>query len=332
MKTDVNHQTFIKKYWVYIIILTLGLVLVGISIDVWYSNGNIQAVKTSIFDANGSIQTVNTYKYNYEHPFLKILSIFLYSFAMSILISLFILKVIQKDEDKQRELKDEIRKTELFKNVFKGVFDRLLPSEIFDVIKRDILEANVVRRNVKWTFDFKIENDELVLYKNITFHLHNLTSTKHIEKFYYVYSSSDYATSNVEFLKWHEKNDVDNTTVLYDSEKEEDPFSPSTVDSTFPKIEHNIDVPNGKTIVINFKTRDTYKNNNTFIHDTMFTTSCSSIGWDLLVLFPEGYTFSMLPMFTSELKPSTDEKCRKEYSYDGAILKGQGIEFTLLKQ
>ena len=104
-------KSFIKKYWVVIIIFSITLILSAISIDVWYSYGSIQAEQINIFEKGSKTPTiVQTHKFVYEHPILKLFSLFLYSFAMSLLISLFILKVIQKDDDRERELKDEKRK------------------------------------------------------------------------------------------------------------------------------------------------------------------------------------------------------------------------------
>ena len=334
MKVTVDHKTFIKKYWVYIILSTLFLVLAAISIDVWYSNGNIQAIQTNIFDINGSIQTVNNYKYNYEHPFLKVLSIFLYSFSMSILISLFILKVIQKDEDKQRELKDEARRTELFKNVFKGVFDRLIPSEIFDVIKSDILEANIVRRKVKWTFDFIVDKEEntITLQRNVMYEAHNLTSKACKEPFSYIFSSTDYSSTEIEFLKWHDINDKGTTQIAYiDKDATKSELTHIPLGNDIIQVKKDINIPHDKIIFINFKSKEIYKNCINYLHETHFSSACS-IGWELQVNFPKEYEFSIIPVFSGNINTIVDDEDRKEYTYSGGILKGQGIEFTLSKK
>ena len=85
-----------------------------------------------------------------------------------------------------------------------------------------------------------------------------------------------------------------------------------------------------KITKINFKSKEIFKNNNNFIHETHFTTACS-IGWELEVNYPIGYSFSILPMFNADLTPTVDDKDRKKYSFNGAILKGQGVEFTLTR-
>lgn len=338
---------FIKKYWFYLLILSVVLIFAGISIDVWYSNGNVKPIQISIFNDKGIAEVVNTYKFEYEHSFLKVFSIVLYSFSMSLLISLFILKVIQKDDDKERELKDERRKEAIFKNVFKGVFNRLVPNEIFDVIKSDILEAKVVRKNVQWIYDFKIENEQLVLYRNVMYEIHNISSEPCNEPFSYIYSSTEYTETKILFLKWHEKNDIKSTFIAYDVERdgeqnhrniEEIESNNSTnnilqlenKDIDFEQVKHDVHVIPGTVIKINFKSKETFKNNSNFVHETHFTTACS-IGWELEVNYPIGYSFSILPMFSANLIPTVDDVDRKKYSHEGAILKGQGIEFTITK-
>jgi hypothetical protein len=328
-------KTFIKKYWVYIIITTIFLVLAAISIDIWFSNGHVQLEQIRILDGNNSEQTVNTYKFVYEHPILKVVSVFLYSFAMSLMIALFILKVIQKDEDEQRKMEDEQRKIELFKNVFKGVFDRLVPSEIFDVIKKDILEADVVRKNVKWLYDFKVEENQIVLYRNVMYEVHNLGSKECTEPFSYVFSSTDYTETKITFLKWHADGDTENTEIAYDERHHQISDGAHKLEHNkeagdFEQVRRDIKIPIDKVININFKSKEIYKNNVLFLHETHFTTACS-IGWELEVNFPVGYSFGVIPMFVKKLTPIIDDNNRKKYKYDGAILKGQGIEFTLTK-
>ncbi|MDM5270777.1 hypothetical protein PGH07_01145 [Sulfurovum sp. zt1-1] len=319
---------FVKKYWVYIIIVTMLLIIAAISIDVWYSDGNIIAKQINIFE-NNSTKIVNTYKYEYEYPFLKVLSIFLYSFAMSLLISLFILKVIQKDDDKIREKKDERRKDELFRNVFSGVFNRLVPNEIFDAIKSDILQAQVIRKNVRWIYDFKVEDGQLVLYRNVMYELHNISKKNAKELFSYIYSATDYTETSILFLKWHKNGDIENTFVAYDiSEHDESTLEHLEKSGDYEQVKHDIEVIPDEIINLNFKSKEIFKNNSKFIHEAHFSTACS-IGWELEVNYPEGYEFGIIPMFNANLIPIVDDVDRKKYEYSGAILVGQGIEFTL---
>ena len=327
MSRTAKSKTFIKRYWVLVIFTIITLVLAGLSIDIWFSAGDIQAETVTIFDINGT-HTGNNYEFVYEYPILRALSSFFYTLAMSLGISLFILKVIQKHEDEQRQ-------NELFKNVFKGVFDRLVPSEIFDVIKKDILEAKVVRKNVKWLYDFKIEEDKLVLYRNVMYEAHNLSSAECSEPFSYVFSSTEYTETKIMFLKWHENGDIKNTEIAYDerhttiSDKAHK-LQHNKEAGDFEQIKKNITIPVDKTININFKSKEIFKNNINFLHETHFSTACS-IGWELEVNFPVGYSFAIIPMFVDKLIPIIDDDDRKKYRYDGAILKGQGIEFTLIK-
>lgn len=333
-ETSSIKKGFVKKYWVYIIVVVVILIFAAIAIDVWFSNGTIEAIRISIFDKNGTINTVNTYKYNYEHPVLKVLSVFLYSFAMSILISLFIIKVLQKDDDEERKKEEEKRRDELFKNVFKGVFDRLIPTEIFDVIKSDILEANIVRKKVKWTFDFTVnkEDNTITLQRNVMYEAHNLTSSDCIEPFSYIFSSTDYSSTEIEFLKWHDIEDKGTTKIAYNNKtKDDSELEHIPLGNDIEQVKKDINIPVNKIIFINFKSKEIYKNCISFLHETHFSSACS-IGWELQVNFPKEYEFSIIPVFSGNINTVVDDEGRKEYTYNGAILKGQGIEFTLSKK
>ena len=320
-------KTFIKKYWMYIVICLILSVIMGIVIDIKFSEGNIVTKAVEIFE-NGKKTIVNSYSFEYKYPIIKTFSTILYSFSISIVIALVILLVIQKDEEEQRKLRDEIRKEEIFKNVFKGVFNRLIPDEIFEVIKSDILEASIVRKNLKWVFDFEIEENQIVLYRTVMYEAHNITTKDSIETFSYIFSSTDYTSTEIEFLKWHEFHDIDNTQVVYNrnDELEHNPLSLSLN----TQIKRDIIIPHNKVICINFRSKEIFKNSKNFLHETHFSSACS-IGWELQVNYPRGYNFSILPVFSGRINTLIDDDNRKEYRYSGAILKGQGIEFTLFK-
>lgn len=313
-----KNKSFVEKYWIYIILVTLICLASGMYIETNFTDGNIISKQITIFDNNES-KIVNNYVFQSHHTLAKPLSSFLYSFAMSLIISLFILLVIQKSDH-------EKRKEELFQSVFQGVFNRLVPNEIFDVIKRDILEANIVRRNVKWIYDFKIENEALVLYRNVMYEVENLSNRECTELFSYIFSKTNYSETKILFLKWHPVGKESTTEVLYDHNGV---FDACNVDTNFSQVKHEIKIPHDQRIMINFKSQETFKSLD-FLHETHFTTACS-IGWELEVNYPKEYSFSIISMFTPKLHPIVDDVERKKYSYNGAILKGQGIEFTLSK-
>ncbi len=328
---DVLNKTFIKRYWVALIFLIAGLVISGIIIDVNFSSGFIESTKISVFNTSGVPTVTDSYVFKYDYPYYKAYSSFLYTLAMSLMISIFILKVIQKDDDDQRKREDDERKTELFKDVFKGVFDRLMPSEIFDVVKSDILEANIVRKKVKWTFDFIVEEDKITLFRNVMYEAHNLTSEDCTEPFSYIFSSSDYSSTEIEFLKWHDIKDRGTTQVAYNNDRGSSQLIHESLGTDVEKVTKDIEVPCDKVIFINFKSKEVYKSCTNYLHETHFTSACS-IGWELQVNFPKGYEFSMIPVFSGTINTIVDNEDRKEYTYDGAILKGQGIEFILSKK
>jgi hypothetical protein len=311
----------------YIVICLIVAVITGILIDTEFSEGNIVTKAVEIFN-NGSKTIVESYTFEYKHPIIKTFPTILYSFSISVVIALVILLVIQKDEEEQRKIRDEMRKDEIFKNVFKGVFNRLIPDEIFEVIKSDILEANIVRKNLKWVFDFEIENNQIILYRTVMYEAHNITTKDCKEIFSYIFSSTEYTSTEIEFLKWHEFNDIDNTKIIYDKNNELEHNHLGLASNT--QIKKDIEIPHNKIICINFRSKEIFKNNANFLHETHFSSACS-IGWELQVNYPKEYNFSILPVFSGKINTLIDDENRKEYKYSGAILKGQGIEFTLFK-
>jgi len=317
-----KNKTFIKSHWFWFGFFIVTLLIFAVTMEVSFAEGSIQAKTITIFD-QGTAKEVITYEFIYNHPILKKLSSLAYTLSFSIFISLFVLQVLQRDED-------EKRKVQIFKSIFRGVFDRLVPSEVFDVIKKDILEANIVRRNVKWMFDFEVLDDKIVLCRNVMYEAHNLTSKTCNETFSYIFAATPFTKTKIEFLKWHEKGDIKTTQVLYDNEGDTELIH-QNVEEHVEQIKKDILVPIDKVININFKSEEEYSSSNVFLHETHFSSACS-IGWELQVNFPAGYDFDIIPVFSGSVQLVVEENTRKVYTYDGAILKGQGIDFALTKK
>lgn len=326
-----ENKTFVQKYWIYIILFIIGLIIAAISIDVWFSNGNIQTRKITIFDSNNNPNIVDTYKFVYDYPGLKVLSMFLYSFSMSILVSLFILKVIQKDEKEQSKLEDKKRKNEIAQNVFKAVFNKLVPQEIFTILQDDIIKANIIRKNVRWVYDFKIEDNNIILKRNVTYEVHNLTNLEQEEPFSYTFSKTPYTSTEIKSLKWHDIEDKENTIVFYDTKESIDNNLEHDRRENSDKVYKKIKIPSKKARLINFISLEKHIGCTKFLRDTHFSNACS-IGWELHVSYPEGYQFSIMSLFSGDAQVIIDDENKKQYKYSGGILKGQGIEFVLCKK
>jgi hypothetical protein len=333
-------ELFIKKHFIKSIFAIVILIILGFIIDLNFTKGDIAYTDVKV-EINGKMTIEKDYSFVYDYPIAKPAANFFYSLAMALAISLFILQVIQRDEDilkenerleREKELKKEykLREEMLFKNVFKGVFDRLVPEEVFEVIKSDILEAKIVRRNVKWVYDFNPTEDGIVLIRNVMYEAHNTTGTDCIETFSYIFAASEHSTTQIKSLIWHEIDHIDDKSNIYDTPEKLTPLKSNDPVYNLDSVKKDIPIAKDKAMLIKFISEEKNNSSINFLHDTHFSSACM-IGWELMVNIPEGYEFSILPVFSGKVHKNMSTPTRHRYEYNGAILKGQGIEFTLSK-
>lgn len=331
-----GRETFIKKHWG----LSLGFILIciifGVYLNLSYTDGNVVTNKiTEIVD--GTAVDRISYNFVYKHPWASVIANFLYAFAMAFSIALFILKMIQEDEEKLKEKKalerEKRHKKEIARNVFKGVFNRLIPQEIFNVLQDDIIKADVLRRNIRWVYDFTIDedNETIMLKRNVTYEVHNLTNSEHLEEFSYTFSKTAYTSTKIISLKWHDKADKETTEVFYDTAEKVDNHLEHVLKDNTDKVYTQIKIPPKKARLVNFVSEEKHMIGINFVRDTHFCSTCA-IGWGLHVNFPKNYDFNIMSLFPGEVETVIADDCKKVYEYDGAILKGQGIEFILCKK
>lgn len=341
--TEDERETFIKKHWGISLGIIIACILLGFYLNLSFTDGSIVTQKITEIVNGTSVDRIS-YNFVYKHPWANIVANFLYAFAMAFAIALFILKMIQEDEEKLREKKalerekriheEEKRyKKEIAENVFKGVFNRLMPQEIFDVLQNDIIKADVLRRNVRWVYDFSINESQntILLKRNVTYEVHNLTNTEHIEEFSYTYSKTAYTSTKIISLKWHDKADKEATEVFYDTAEAVEHNLKHELKENTDKVYTEIKIPPNKDRLVNFVSEEKHTTGINFVRDTHFCSTCA-IGWGLHVNFPKNYDFNIMSLFPGEVETVIADEGKKVYEYDGAILKGQGIEFVLCKK
>jgi len=333
--TNTERESFVKRYWYQTIAVIIFCIILGGYIQLEFTEGDVVVKKITMI-VDGAPTAVDSYNFVYEYKWAEIVTNFLYSLSMALAISMFILKVIQEDEDKIREeraiKREKKHKKEIAENVFKGVFDRLLPQEIFNVLQDDIIKADVIRKNIRWVYDFEIDskNNAIKLKRNVTYEVHNLTNSDHVEDFSYTFSKTAYTSTEIQSLKWHDKEDKEATSVYYETKEKVENHLEHDPGENMDKVFTTIEIPPNKARLINFVSLEEHTTGIEFVRDTHFNGACA-IGWGLHVNFPKGYDFTIMSLFPGEVQTIIDDEGKKVYEYEGGMLKGQGIEFVLCK-
>lgn len=308
------------------LLLVVFVAAIGLSIDVIISNVDVQLESTTILDQTG--KKVNTLQVSYPlwHQVLGLITNFFYGLAAAIFITVFVANRLQKSQqdEKQKELN---KLNELINiNVFDGLFKTIIPKEIFKVIKQDIIESRVVRKEAKWIYDFSLSGGKIVCRMTTRYELHNLsqeTVTDPIKLELDALGGDEYKIILAECLSRSGER-----TVHYDPSDLENNKNIS-IDHQGNKttVEYSVSIPPENFVEYKTVFERTYDSN---IVDAQVT-KVPVIGADIIVNFPQGYKFEISPTMSNKPRLITESSIQKIYRVEGGILPYQGFTYYLVK-
>ena len=331
----------ILLFYLFEVLIICTLLIGGMFIQKNYSNGTLKHQYIVTDSGTDHSTKTNTYRFEHNHPVLAELPQLLYSASISLFIAFFVIAIIQRrDSDHhQQSLKKMIN--EIKRGVFKGVFQKLIPKRVFKAAKGHIIDSPIIRERAKWIYAFEVLGDDnaIKLTRTISYRVKNLTDQHVNEEFNYAASETQYSETRVTNFKIKADSAVSINKNAQDILTEiQARYSQDTIKNSHPnialrdiKMGEVLSIAPGKYIDVQFKSEELYKTSSDFMHECQFTMA-SCLGIEITAQFPKGYEFNVLQVFTDKLDIDIEDEDKKTYHYDGVILKGQGIEFTLSKK
>jgi hypothetical protein len=306
--------------------LVLFLILTGIGLDYTTSLYSIETKVITIFEQNGNKNQLTTIDYPYVQKFLTYFARFIYSLAGSIFISLFITnRITEIQKNKQKEELKELQNS-INQNVFESLFKTIIPEEIFYVIKSEIIESKVIRRDALWLLDFNEINGKIELRHTIQYTLENISLSEVVDPINAILDPSEDNISTLEKLFCK----IDETVLSdynYGDKEDEIKGIKKEENNGTTKFRFDIKIPPKKSAKITIEFKTIFKNN---ISDQYFS-KYSLINAKLITNFPSNYTFELYSSMSTPLKCTQESINRKIYELNGAILPHQGFVFDLRK-
>lgn len=291
-----------KYFWVYSIVM----ILMGLFLDLNFNEAEIIEIEIPSIDVNGNKTTVTHYEYIPKYKILPILSNILYSTSVALLLLFLIDKRIDMQES--RVLSEKINQ-----NIFNGVLKKLVPEKLFNQVRQDIFNNDVIRKNAKWTYQIsKNANDSFDVSQSIIYEIENLTEDK-IEKDINVKINFSTDISETKITKWVLKSL--NKEII----KEET--------SDFDKIVVELNPKETKIVELSIKSE--YKT--PAVMDT-HVSNFSIVGLDIQIQKPENCDVIIQPSFTTKLNKSEPNPTLITYDKVDCILLGQGISYIIKKK
>lgn len=307
--------------------MALLIVAVAFALDLFSASVTVSFVKKSVMQDNGDIATSIEAVYPWWHQVVNLLKNFLYGLSAAVLITVFVANKLEDAQRREKEKELNKLREQININVFDSVFKTILPEEIFKIIKQEIIENKVIRKDAKWILDFSEYAGVITCTQTTRYALHNLsqaTVADPIKLFLDPLGGEKYEIISAQCM-----NSDGDVLVSYN------PLNPNDSDNVKVKsdgknitVEYTVSIPPESYIEYKTVFERKYKGN---VTDAQ-ATKVPVIGADIIVNFPVGYEFDISPLMSSEPKLIDESQTRKIYRVDGGILPKQGFIFGLTKK
>ena len=308
-----------KIFKKYSILISLTLLVIG-AICSYITNTYDISSKTISVIVDNNITSQVIYSLNNKNLFLNILSILMINIGIALFISSFFIKYIEQDEKEKFYDKLKLFQKDTAKDAIYSLFNRIIDNEFFAIIKKDVLNVKLIRKNAQWQYDITIEDNKPVLKRTISYQLHNI--------------SNEIAQETIKiasFNQVHSDLEVLSVKIIYSNNNEKSLKFLDNKDSTnnLKKVKEVLELQPNESIEVVIVFQQTFHNN--YIYESHFSIH-PIIGLEITVNYPTDYTFDLNANFSTEPNIRINNEHGKTiYVVTGAIYKGQGVEFTCIK-
>ncbi|KAA1155239.1 hypothetical protein EU510_03800 [Pseudoalteromonas sp. FUC4] len=308
------------------IVLVLFVAFSAFALDVLSSHLTVEIGPKSLLDKDGNITTTLEIVYPLWHQIINLVKNFLYGLAAAIFITVFVANKLQSSQQKEKE-NELIKLNEAVNvNVFDSLFKTIIPEEIFKIIKQEIIENKVVRREAKWIYNFEESGGKVICTQTTRYELHNLSQEAVSDPVKLELDSlggEEYEIISAECLSI-----AGEVLVHYDpSDLSNNKNIDVNTDGKHTSVEYTVNIPPESYVEYKTVFRRAYLGD---ITDAQ-ATKVPVIGADIIVNFPEKYDFDVSPLMSSLPRLITKSSTQKIYRVEGGILPRQGFIFYLVK-
>lgn len=315
----------IKQYylWICLVILILAISLTYFGTSIGLVSKQIEIIQ------NSKIVTENVLVFPFYANLMQLLGTFLYALCISIFIAIFIISKIELKlkEEKQRELNELSKSINI--DVFEALFKKLIPYELFEVIKSEIINNKLIRKNMQWFFDFTVSSDSnniIKVKKTIKYELHNISNEDIPD--HLCIKHDDFLTKEkiiraIYIVDGHEEISYDKDDTSTHSQIK---IKESGLDDKIKTIRFDYTIPKEKQVDVTLVFDSNYKGNN--FQDSFFTAHPVIDGL-LIATYPKNYKFNLYDALSSDMVCILKEEGREIYEVKGGILPHQGFSYGL---
>lgn len=318
-----------KKNWVYFIFFLLSAFL-ALGIDLYTSNVDITIGTRNILNQDNKVITINEIIYPFWFQISSLIKNFFYALSAAIFITAFVTNQIEKSQRNKEESELKKLNNSININVFDSLFKTIIPKELFKIIKQDIIESKIIRKNARWLYSVKDSSKNNIVLMTATTHyqIHNI-SRREVKnpikmELFKLGDSSQQKLISIEC-----KTKTNKVLVKYIHTEEE---SAENVDikkeEEKTSIEAIITVPADDYVEYTI----VYEQEHILpVTDGQFN-KVPVIDAELVVNVSEGIDFFVLPITSSNMRLITNTESQQVYSFKGGLLPWQGFMYTITRK
>lgn len=321
---DKKSDKFKLTGWILLIVLVVGA---GVSLDFLGNNFPVEYKKIDI--ATGPNKTVSetVVVIPAKIQIIRLSSNFLYGLAVALFATIFVARKLEESQKDKNKKELEVLSEKVNINVFDALFKTIIPPEIFQVVKDEIIESKVLRKKAFWSFEFKEVDDDIKMCVTTNYELHNICNEvvdnpvqinlEPMSSDEQIIEDAQCISSNGESLIKYDSNDYLNHKNIDIKEEENGKKT----------INYTVKIPSKDYIKSTFKFSTVFKEN---VYDSQHT-RYPIIDLNISAVFPEGYKFELYPLLSQELTTISEGETHKNMQALGGILARQGIIYKLEK-
>ena len=310
---------FIRKHWITVSIASLVL---GVFIKLNFGS-YVLAPQIITEVINGNAISKTHYIPNIEYPIADLISNLLFTLSIALLISLAFLRAIEATDKEKFENKLLQFQKDTAEDAIASTFERVIDDDFFQIIKTDVLNAKFQRHKLRWYYDID-RNDTcntMTLTRTISYLLKNISPTEQAENIYLATFSTAHCSTETVAIKYKMEGESSFKDLVLDNKVE---------NGTLTNTNKEVVVPGLKAAEIVTSIRQTFPRD--YIYETHFLNQ-GGVSLELTVNLPKDFQFSVNPtVLADRTEKLVDESTKKVYRINGAIYRGQGIEFMCFRE
>ncbi len=252
-----------------------------------------------------------------------------FSLAFAIFISTFISSKLKEEQLKSKKAELESLKDNLYKDIHNALFQKIIPKELFQTVKDEIINAEIIRKDAEWILDFSVDDNENITCR-LTSIMKSYNNTNQIIKnpISAVIANHNPSDTSIEKVICSIKG---KQTVYYEKNnkpEENKGVEIEKIDDKMHKIHYDLEIPPNNYVdyTIIYKIEHSKR-----LQDEFFTW-LPVINLKIIATYPPEYNFEIFSMLSPSLELKVKDDDRSIYEAEGGILPRQGIVYYLDKK